>query len=105
MRRWVPKAFADKPTYVFETGGSTGIPKSRISIDDFRIDYEAFSDTLILLGGLWRALGWLLRLIPRPLREFGYSIIARYRYSIFGRYETCPLPTVAQRNQFIGIPD
>jgi predicted DCC family thiol-disulfide oxidoreductase YuxK len=63
---------------------------------------EAFSDILILLGGLWRALGQLLRLIPRPLREFGYSIIARYRYNIFGRYETCPLPTVAQRTQFIG---
>jgi len=31
---------------VFETGGSTGIPKSRINIDDFRIDYEMFSDTL-----------------------------------------------------------
>ena len=38
--RWVPKAFADKPVYVFETGGTTGIPKSRIVIDDFRIDYE-----------------------------------------------------------------
>ena len=63
---------------------------------------EAFSDILILLGGRWRALGGLLRLIPRPLRESGYSIIARYRYNIFGRYETCPLPTVAQRTQFIG---
>ena len=30
VRRWVPKAFADKPIYVFETGGTTGIPKSRI---------------------------------------------------------------------------
>ncbi len=46
MRRWVPKAFADKPIYVFETGGTTGIPKSRIAIDDFRIDYSMFSDTL-----------------------------------------------------------
>ena len=46
MRRWVPKAYADKPVYVFETGGSTGVPKSRINIDDFRIDYEMFSDTL-----------------------------------------------------------
>ena len=44
VRRWVPKAYADRPIYVFETGGSTGVPKSRISIDDFRIDYEAFSD-------------------------------------------------------------
>jgi phenylacetate-coenzyme A ligase PaaK-like adenylate-forming protein len=31
---------------VFETGGSTGVPKSRISSQDFRIDYEAFSATL-----------------------------------------------------------
>jgi hypothetical protein len=46
VRRWVPKAYADRPLYVFETGGSTGVPKSRINVDDFRIDYEAFSDTL-----------------------------------------------------------
>ena len=25
-RRWVPKAYDDKATYVFETGGTTGIP-------------------------------------------------------------------------------
>ena len=31
VRRWVPKAYADKPIYVFETGGSTGVPKSRIA--------------------------------------------------------------------------
>lgn len=46
VRRWVPKAYANKPIYTFETGGSTGVPKSRINIDDFRIDYEMFSDTL-----------------------------------------------------------
>ncbi|MEX2273605.1 MAG: hypothetical protein WD690_19220 [Vicinamibacterales bacterium] len=46
VRRWVPKGLAHKPVYVFETGGSTGVPKSRINIDDFRIDYSTFSDTL-----------------------------------------------------------
>jgi phenylacetate-coenzyme A ligase PaaK-like adenylate-forming protein len=46
VRRWVPKAFANRPVYVFETGGSTGVPKTRINIDDFRHDYEAFSRTL-----------------------------------------------------------
>jgi hypothetical protein len=46
VRRWVPKALAGRPTYVFETGGSTGVPKSRVNIDDFRIDYEQFSETL-----------------------------------------------------------
>jgi hypothetical protein len=46
VRRWVPKAYADRPVFTFETGGSTGVPKSRINIEDFRKDYEAFSDTL-----------------------------------------------------------
>ena len=46
VRRWVPRAYADKPIYTFETGGSTGVPKSRINIEDFRIDYEMFSETL-----------------------------------------------------------
>jgi hypothetical protein len=46
VRRWVPKGYAHRPVSVFETGGSTGVPKSRISIDDFRVDYEQFSATL-----------------------------------------------------------
>ncbi len=46
VRRWVPKAYADSPIFVFETGGSTGVPKSRVAVEDFRIDYEMFSATL-----------------------------------------------------------
>jgi hypothetical protein len=46
VRRWVPKGCAGRPVYIFETGGSTGVPKSRISIDDFRVDYDHFSATL-----------------------------------------------------------
>ena len=46
VERWVPKGIAGKPIYVFETGGSTGVPKSRINYEDFRIDYSNFSDTL-----------------------------------------------------------
>ncbi len=61
VRRWVPKPYEDKPTYVFETGGTTGIPKSRVVIDDFRIDYELFSETLpdeyFPKGANWLMLG------------------------------------------------
>ena len=46
VRRWVPRGYEDRPLYVFETGGSTGVPKSRVVIDDFRIDYEDFSKTI-----------------------------------------------------------
>ena len=78
VRRWVPKAYADKPVFVFETGGSTGVPKSRISIDDFRIDYEAFSETLpeqfFPKGSDWLMLGPTgprrLRLAVEHLAQF-----------------------------------
>ena len=46
VRRWIPKAYEGRPVFTFETGGSTGVPKSRINIEDFRIDYELFSETL-----------------------------------------------------------
>lgn len=46
VRRWVPQGLAGKPVSVFETGGSTGVPKTRANIDDFKLDYEAFSATL-----------------------------------------------------------
>jgi hypothetical protein len=31
VRQWVPRAYADKPISIFETGGSTGVPKARIN--------------------------------------------------------------------------
>jgi len=78
VRRWVPKAYADKPIYVFETGGTTGVPKSRVVIDDFRIDYEMFSETLpdqyFPRGANWLMLGpsgpRRLRLAVEHLAQF-----------------------------------
>lgn len=61
VRRWVPRALADRPVYVFETGGSTGVPKSRINVEDFRTDYSQFSETLddehFPPGSDWIAIG------------------------------------------------
>ncbi len=82
VRRWVPKACADKPVFVFETGGSTGIPKSRINIDDFRIDYSKFSETLppdkFPMGSNWLEVG---PSGPRRLR-LAIEHLAQYRGGI-----------------------
>jgi len=43
---WVPKAFEGRPYSIFETGGTTGMPKQRIGWDDYKHDYEQFSETL-----------------------------------------------------------
>jgi predicted DCC family thiol-disulfide oxidoreductase YuxK len=45
------------------------------------------------LPGIWPVLGTMLWLIPRPLRNFGYRVVAKNRYRFFGKKETCRLPT------------
>ena len=78
VRRWVPNGLKDRPVYVFETGGTTGIPKTRVVIDDFRIDYEMFSETLpdeyFPKGSDWMMLGpsgpRRLRLAVEHLAQF-----------------------------------
>jgi phenylacetate-coenzyme A ligase PaaK-like adenylate-forming protein len=61
VRRWVPRAYNGQPIFVFETGGTTGTPKSRIALNDFRLDYELFSETLpeehFPIGSNWLMLG------------------------------------------------
>ncbi len=44
--KWIPKKFAGRPYSIFETGGTTGMPKQRIGWDDYKIDYSDFSHTL-----------------------------------------------------------
>lgn len=82
VRRWVPKGYADRPIYVFETGGTTGLPKTRVVIDDFRIDYEMMSDTLpdeyFPRGSNWLMLG---PSGPRRLR-LAIEHLAQYRGGI-----------------------
>ena len=78
----MPKGLADKPIFVFETGGSTGVPKSRIAHTDFRTDYELFSDTLpedsFPRGANWLSVG---PTGPRRLR-LAVEHLAQYRGGI-----------------------
>jgi predicted DCC family thiol-disulfide oxidoreductase YuxK len=39
--------------------------------------------------------------IPRPLRDAAYNLIARNRYRIFGKYETCFVPDASMRARVI----
>jgi phenylacetate-coenzyme A ligase PaaK-like adenylate-forming protein len=78
VRRWVPKGLEGQPVFVFETGGTTGIPKTRVACADFRTDYELFSATLpdeqFPPGSNWLMLGpsgpRRLRLAVEHLAQF-----------------------------------
>jgi predicted DCC family thiol-disulfide oxidoreductase YuxK len=62
---------------------------------------DAVADILRRLGGVWNLFGAILSLVPRPLRDWGYNLVARNRYRIFGHYDTCPLPTPETRSRFL----
>jgi len=55
------------------------------------------------LGGIWRVGAAVLGLMPRSVRDWGYGLIARNRYRIFGRYETCPIPSENVRTRFLDL--
>lgn len=52
------------------------------------------------LGGKWRVLAAIARVVPRPIRDAVYDLIARHRHQIAGA-ESCLLPTPAQRARFL----
>jgi len=49
----------------------------------------------------WPAVAALLWIIPRPVRDLGYWLIAHWRYRIWGRLESCPIPTAEERERFL----
>ena len=40
-------------------------------------------------------------LVPRPVRDLVYVLVAKYRYRMWGRYDQCPLPPAEVRHRFI----
>jgi len=77
--RFVPNAYKGRPFNVFETGGTTGLPKQRVGWDDYKHDYEQFShqlnDEFFPKGGNWIMVG---PTGPRRLR-LAVEHLANYR--------------------------
>ncbi len=52
------------------------------------------------LSGLW-SLFYVFIIIPKFLRDPIYNLIAKNRYKMFGKKDTCRLPTPAERAKFL----
>ena len=61
------------------------------------------SDAALTVLGQLPGWGWVraLRLMPKPLRDAVYNLVARNRYRIFGKYEECFAPDAAMRARVI----
>lgn len=62
---------------------------------------DAFIQLLLAMNIFFQVFGMLLRIVPRFIREFGYSIIANNRYRIFGKRDRCSIPSLAMRKKFL----
>ncbi|MCB0991475.1 MAG: thiol-disulfide oxidoreductase DCC family protein [Acidimicrobiales bacterium] len=89
--------------------GSSLIGKARIGVDTIyfveadRVSSESTAVVRIAshLPFPWR-LAKLLWVVPRPLRDRLYRLMANNRYRWFGKRETCRLPTPDERSRFLG---
>ena len=93
-----------------EKGGEL-LKKISLSTEDFDtfilIDEEKFyiKSTAVLrvarnLPGFWKAL-YVFIIVPAPIRDFAYSLVAKNRYKFFGKKEACRIPTPEERKKFL----
>lgn len=48
----------------------------------------------------WKLVSWLW-IVPRPLADLVYRLVARVRYRVFGKLDTCRIPDPEQRARFL----
>ena len=76
---------------------------SIVLVEDGRA-YQRSDAALRIAKGLrqpWPLLGAFL-VVPRPVRDWVYDLIAKNRYRWFGRQDACRVPTPDLRERFVG---
>ena len=64
---------------------------------------DAGIQVLAELGGVWRALSSIGQVLPRWFRDKIYNLMARNRYQLFGKYQTCQIPDERYRSKFLDL--
>lgn len=87
---------------VTQQGLDPQVLSSVILIEDGKVYRESTAALRIArhMTGAWKLLRVFV-LVPRPIRDAVYRLIARNRYRWFGKSETCWLPTPELRARFL----
>ena len=64
---------------------------------------DAAVQILAELGVVWRALALIAQLLPRWFRDRAYNLVARNRYQLFGKFQTCQIPDERYRGKFLDL--
>jgi predicted DCC family thiol-disulfide oxidoreductase YuxK len=62
---------------------------------------DAILDLMREIGGIWKVLSYAGKIIPGPVRDWSYGLVARNRYRLFGKYESCMLPDPRHAHKFL----
>ena len=76
-------------------------------------DYDTPSERLFMrsnailraleaLDGIWK-LSTVSKILPRPVRDLFYKVVATNRYRVFGKYEVCMMPDPKYRKKFLDV--
>ncbi|TGM17017.1 DUF393 domain-containing protein [Leptospira selangorensis] len=68
---------------------------------EIHIKSNAIIEICDKLGGFWKILKFSY-IIPRPIRNFLYDLIAKNRYRLFGKRESCRMPTPELKERILG---
>ena len=63
---------------------------------------DAIIYVLTQLGGIWKGMG-LAKFLPRGLRNIAYNIVAKNRYRVFGKHDSCMLPDPKHKQKFLEV--
>jgi predicted DCC family thiol-disulfide oxidoreductase YuxK len=63
---------------------------------------DAFLFFAGVIGGVWNV-ARVGTIIPSPVRNWLYDFVARHRYQVFGKSESCMLPDPKQRHKFLDV--
>jgi predicted DCC family thiol-disulfide oxidoreductase YuxK len=94
---------SDSGKYLLEKYGYPSAYLDGLILIENNRAHDRSSACLRIAGKLnfpWRLL-FLLLIIPKPLRDFIYGIIAAVRYRWFGKKESCSLPTGEDQARFL----
>lgn len=71
-----------------------------IKNDTLFIKSDAVLEIVKEFSGFWFILSYC-KIIPKPIRDFIYTLISRNRYKLFGKKESCFIPTKEQQERFL----
>ena len=62
---------------------------------------QAGLEILKTLGGFYKIIGYALGLIPSCILNIGYGFISQNRYALFGKIDSCKLPSQNDQLHFL----